>query len=216
MKRLILYDLDGTLVDTLEDIAYAANRMLETLQQPVVPAHDIRRYVGRGVRELVGRCLGSSDSRQIDEAVRIYRDLYRAHMLDHSRLYPHALEVLEYFKDRRQAVITNKPNPYSRDLLTALGVAGYFFEIIGGDSPHPRKPDPASTLALMEQAGAGRDETLFIGDSPVDIDTGRRAGILTVIVGHGLSDGVELRQAGPDMLVQDFSELLMVARRETW
>ncbi len=216
MKQLIIYDLDGTLVDTLEDITCAANHMLRMLQTPGVLAREVRGYIGCGVQELVKRCVKTEDPKRIEYGVSVYRAYYARHMLDQSRLYPGAQAVLDYFKARRQAVITNKPNPFSREILTALGVADYFFEIIAGDSAYPKKPDPAAALAIMQQAGSHPEETLLIGDSPIDIETGRRAGVATVGILHGFSDKDELLAAAPDLLVRDFAELLQRAKAEVW
>lgn len=218
MKRLIVYDLDGTLVDTLEDITASANRMLEHLGLPPIPASEVRGYVGRGIRELVQRCLGTEDEGGLERGLRLYREHYGRHLLDRSRLYPGARETLERFQrlGRAQAVITNKPDPYSTQILTGLGVAGCFTAIIAGDGAYPKKPDPSSLHALMKQQGAAAGETVFIGDSPVDIETGRRAGVATVAVTHGLADVHELAQAAPDATVAGFTELVTLAEAARW
>ena len=216
MKRLVVYDLDGTLVDTLEDLAAATGHALHTLGAPPVPLADVRRAVGRGVHDLIRQCLGTDDAQQIDEGVAIFRAYYAHHFIDRSRLYPGAQALLDHFRGRHQAVITNKPDPFSRQILEALGVAGYFIEIIAGGSRYPHKPDPSSLHALMRQAGAGPQETLLVGDSPIDVETGRRAGVATVMMTHGLSGEAELRAAGPDALVDGFAELLALARRQKW
>lgn len=216
MKRLIIYDLDGTLVDTLEDIASAANHMLSAMGAPRVHASEVRGYVGHGQYEMVRNCLKTDDAARIEAGARLYRAFYTEHMLDHSRLYAGARKVLEHFKTRRQAVITNKPDPYSSRILEALGVAGYLAAIVAGNSRYPKKPDPAAVLALMAQAQVRPDETLFIGDSSVDVETGQRAGVMTVGMTHGLGDEAELRRAGPDRLVDGFPGLLAMARDEGW
>jgi len=216
MKRLIVYDLDGTLVDTLEDIAQAANHMLRELGAVPLPASEIRPFVGRGLQELVKGCLRTDDPAQAERGSKIYRAYYTQHLVEHSRLYPGAREVLDHFRPRAQAVISNKPNPYSSDILRALGVAGYFIRVVGGDSEYPRKPDPSSIRAIMEQAGVSPRETLFIGDSPIDVETGRSAGIVTIAVTHGFSDEEELRAAAPDVLVPSFPELLALAKQQGW
>lgn len=218
MMRLIVYDLDGTLVDTLEDITASANHMLDALGLPGVPASAVRGYVGRGVRELVTRCLGTSDDAQLERGLRLYREHYGRHLLDRSRLYPGAREALQHFKrlGRAQAVITNKPDPYSTQILAGLNVAEYFAAIVAGDARYPKKPDPASLRSLMAQHGVGPGEAVFIGDSPVDVETGRRAGVLTVAVTHGLSDAQELAAAAPDETVESFTALVALAGRHRW
>ena len=216
LKRLVIYDLDGTLVDTLQDIAAATNHMLGALQKPPLDEDTVRRSVGRGLRELVSGCVRTDDQALIDEGIRVWWDYYGHHLADHSRLYPSTVEVLEYFKARQQVVITNKPNPFSRQLLDTLGVARYFRHIIGPDEPYPKKPDPAAVWAVMGELRVTAEEALLIGDSLVDIETGRNAGVLTVVLSHGLADEAELRAAHPDVLVRDFQELLDVARARHW
>jgi len=216
MKRLIIYDLDGTLVDTLEDITEAANHMLTQLGAEPLSAEAVRRLVGKGLEQLVANCLKTQDAGRITEGLAIYRAYYGRHLLDHSRLYPHAREVLEHFKTRHQAVITNKPDPYSRTLLAALDVAGYFHDIIAGNSAYPRKPDPAAVAAVMAATRTTPADTLLVGDSPIDVETGRSAGVFTVAVAHGLADEAELVRLGPDAIVRDFEELLRRAQEEGW
>jgi phosphoglycolate phosphatase len=216
MMRLLLYDLDGTLVDTLEDLSASANHMLRTLGSPTISSREVRRHVGRGVRELVRRCLKSDEPSRIDDGVRIYLAYYAQHRLDHARLYPGVREALEHFKSRRQAVVTNKPNPFSRDILEALGIARYFIDVIAGNSEFPKKPDPGAVRALMRAEAIGPEETLLIGDSPIDVETARNAGVGVVCLLHGLSDEAELSAASPDALVSDFAELLSLAKTRGW
>ena len=216
MKRLIIYDLDGTLVDTKEDIAQAANYMLGQMQLPSMAAQDICRYVGRGLNNLVKGCLRTDDPQRIEQGMKLYRAYYAVHLLDHSRLYPGVQDVLGHFKQRIQVVITNKPNPYSRDILIGLGVAEYFFDIVAGDSVYPKKPDPAAVLSMIDKAQAAPEETLMIGDSSIDVETGRNAGVLTVGIAQGFADDTELQAASPDALVRNFQDLLALARQRGW
>ena len=177
---------------------------------------EVGRFVGRGVHALIGGCLGTDDPKVIEKGIKIYRDYYGKHMLDSSCLYPGALEILEYFKDRKQAVITNKPNPFSAELLAALGTAEYFFEIIPGNSEHPKKPDPGAIFHLMKRQNAGPAETLFIGDSLVDMETGRNAGVETVVLTHGFGTPAELQSLPTAGVFHDFHELLQEAKKRKW
>lgn len=215
-RRLIVYDLDGTLVDTLEDITASANHMLQQLQRPSVPAHLIRGYIGRGLAQLVRACLATDDPELLARGTKIYRAHYTQHLLDRTRLYPDARAVCEFFRPKRQAVITNKPDPYSRDILTALGLAPFFCDIIAGDARYPKKPDPTSLLALMQTEGVTGQETVFVGDSPIDIEAGRRAGVLTVALTHGFTDLKDLQAARPDVLVDSFAHLIQLAQAQDW
>jgi len=216
MKRLIAYDLDGTLVDTRRDIAEAANHMRLKLGLEALPQKEICRGVGMGLRVLIERSLNTQDPKRVDQGMQIYREHYRTHMLDHTQLYPAAREFLTHFQEQHQVVITNKPNPYSKEILAALGVADFFFEIVAGESEYPRKPDPAALLALMKRAEASPQETVLVGDSPIDIETGQRAGVMTACVAHGFVEEEELRTFNPDCLVPDLKALLDVAIRKGW
>ncbi len=216
MKRLIIYDLDGTLVDTREDIARAANHMLAALKAPPLDQLTIERFVGRGLHHLIKSCLKTEDAKQIEKGSKVYRDYYAKHMLDHTVLYPGAREALEYFKGRLQAVITNKPNPYSRQILEALGVAHYFVEIVAGDTDYPKKPDPTAVLSIMKREKVEADETLFVGDSLIDIETGRNAGIETVVISHGFEAEETLQSENSAGVVSGFHELLTFANQKGW
>lgn len=216
MKRLIIYDLDGTLVDTRKDIAAAANHMRGEMGKPPLRPREIEKFVGKGLHHLVKNCLGTEKTKEIEKGAKIYRAYYAEHMLDHSRLYPGVREVLEHFRSRKQAVITNKPNPFSRDLLSALGVGGYFEAIIAGDSEFPKKPHPAAVISVMKNLDIGPAGTLFVGDSGVDMQTGRNAGVTTVAVAHGFEGEDELKLSHPDAVVGDFKELLRLVKEKQW
>lgn len=187
MKRLVIYDLDGTLVDTSQDLRQANAYVLSHL----------------GV-----------SPRQREALFAAY---YAHHAYEHSRLYPGVRRVLAYFHGRsHQALLTDRPNPFARDLVEALGISGYFFDLVAGDSPYPRKPHPTGALALIAKAGVTPAETLLVGDSPLDIETGRNAGVVTIAVSQGMVPMAELRASGPDVLADDFVHLLELATRYGW
>lgn len=214
--KLIIYDLDGTLVDTREDISRAANYMLVQMGRPALSRPQIEKFVGKGLQYLIEGCLQSKDPKQVERGAKYYRSHYVEHMLDHSALYPEVKTVLETFRDRYQAVVTNKPDPYSTQILEALGVGGYFRDIIAGNSSFRKKPDPDAIFALMEKAGAETAETVFIGDSPIDIDTGRNAGVRTITLPQGFSSVEDLISAKAEQIVESFEALLKLAKDEAW
>lgn len=216
MKKLILYDLDGTLVDTRRDIINGVRYALETLKGPPLTDDEIKECVGTGLHALIKQVFRTEDEKLADQGSRLYREHYKKHMLDHTHLYGGARECLEYFKDRKQAVITNKPNPFSTEILEALEVAHYFIAILAGDNGLPFKPDPAAIHHLMEATGATEEETLFVGDSPVDIEAARNAGVEVVTLSHGFASETTLREAKPDHIVRNFSELLQLAEEKKW
>lgn len=176
----------------------------------------VGNFVGKGLHPLVKSCLRTEDPKQIEKGSKIYRAYYKAHMLDHSALYPGTRAVLDYFKERKQAVVTNKPNPFSREILAALGVAGYFTDIVAGDTDFPKKPDPSAVFSIMKREKIAPAAALFIGDSTIDIETARNAGIEAAVVLHGFSTREELQSAAPDAIAEDFAELVRIAEKKNW
>lgn len=216
MKNLIIYDLDGTLVDTREDIALAANHMLRELKLPELSHSEISGFVGRGVFYLISNCLKSQDLKLVEKGIRLYRDYYAKHMLDHSVLFPGAREILDYYRAQKQIVMTNKPDPFSTNMLKALGVAEYLSQIIAGDTVYPKKPDPQGILAMMEQYKVNAAGVLFIGDSLIDIETARNAGVPIAVLTHGFSDREQLQSQAPELIADSFTELLQILKQKGW
>ena len=216
MKKLILYDLDGTLVDTRRDIINSVRYALKTLKGPDLTDDEIKDCVGTGLHALIKQAFRTDDEKLADRGSKLYREDYKRHMLDHTHLYGGARECLEHFEDRKQAVITNKPNPYSSQILEALGVAQYFIAILAGDNGLPFKPDPAAIRHLMLDTDSTEDETLFVGDSPIDIQAARNAGVEVVTLSHGFASEATLREAKPDHIVPDFAQLLRLAQEKGW
>lgn len=216
MKKLIAYDLDGTLADTREDIVLAVQHMLSELEAPARSPQEIISYVGSGLHELVRKSLGSDDMKMIEAGSKIYKTHYGKHMMDHTLLYPGASDVLKYFDGRVQAVITNKPDPFTRRMLEALGVLSCFKYVIPGNGRFPKKPDPASLFHIMKSEGIEPAEALFVGDSVVDLETGRAASVQTVILTHGFNDPNELKSRSPDFLAGGFDELLNISKTNHW
>lgn len=216
MKKLILYDLDGTLADTRRDIIQGVRYALQTLNGPELTDDEIKDCVGTGLHALIKQVFRTEDEALADKGAKLYREHYKKHMLDHTELYPGAREFLEKFKDRKQAVITNKPNPFSSQILAALGVAHYFIAILAGDNGLPFKPDPAAIHHLMDAVDAAEEEVLFVGDSPIDIQAARNAGVEVVTLSHGFASEAVLREAKPDHIVRDFQELTKLAKEMNW
>ena len=216
MKKLILYDLDGTLVDTRQDIINGVRYALEVLKGPDLTDDEIKDCVGTGLHALIKQVFRTEDEKLAERGSKLYREHYKKHMLDHTHLYAGAREFLEYFKDRKQAVITNKPNPFSTEILEALGVAHFFIAILAGDNGLPFKPDPAAIHHLMEETSVTEEEVLFVGDSPVDIQAARNAGVEVVTLSHGFASEATLREAKPDHIVHDFAGLLRLAQEKGW
>jgi phosphoglycolate phosphatase len=187
MIRLIAFDLDGTLIDSRQDIADSINELLETYHAAALPQEAVLAMVGEGARLLIARALkAAAVDASLDEAHERFLTIYDRHLVDHTRLYDGILDVLETLgADARLAVLTNKPGAPAVRIIEHLGIADRFLAVVGGDSPLPRKPDPQALLALCAQAGATPEETLMVGDSWVDVQTGRNAGTRACLVTYG-------------------------------
>lgn len=216
MKKLIVYDLDGTLIDTRRDITAGVNFVLASLGRSPLADQEIESYVGSGLHDLMRKSLKTENQNEVEKGGKIFKKYYEAHMLDHSVLYPGAVEALEYFKDRQQAVLTNKPSPFSENIVEGLAIGHFMMAVLTGGGGRPHKPDPALFEALMRQAGVGPSDCLFVGDSAIDFETGRRAGVETVLLAHGFTPRTELEALGPDWLFDGFSDFLSEVRIQKW
>ena len=185
--RLVVFDLDGTLVDSRQDLADAANRMVEAYGGRRLAVETIAGMVGEGVSVLVGRVLQSAGlAAGLEEAVTLFRALYDERLLVHTRPYTGVPEMLAAIGTRLPlAVLTNKPDGPSRAVLAGLGLERWFTRIVGGDGPWPRKPAPTGLVHLAQSAGVESSETLLVGDSVIDRQTARRAGARVCLARYG-------------------------------
>jgi phosphoglycolate phosphatase len=206
---LVVFDLDGTLIDSAGDLAASVNAALERLAPgtPAVPLERVRTFVGEGAGVLVARTLAAAGvSVSTEKALPVFLECYGARLLDTTVLYPGVRESLDALCDRTLAVLTNKPGGMSRRILEGLGVAGRFTRICGADDVPAKKPDPAGLRMLLDETGIPPASAALVGDSAIDVRTGRAAGVLTVGVTYGL-DPSSLAAAPPDVLIVDLREL---------
>lgn len=202
--RLAVFDLDGTLVDSLEDLHASVNHALGALGLPRRTLEEVRGYVGEGARALLERAVAPR-AHLVDEALALWRPHYEAHLLDRTRPYPGVPELLAG-ASRRLTVLTNKPGAPARRILDGLGLLPRFAEVVGGDEA-PRKPDPSGLLAMVARAGAVPRDAVLVGDSLVDAATARAAGVPFVAVTWGLAPRERLAAAGAAALVDAPAEL---------
>jgi phosphoglycolate phosphatase len=203
----LIFDLDGTLIDSKLDLALAVNATLEHMGREPLEHERIYSYVGDGAPMLVRRALGAGVSEQeVAQGLEHFLSYYRAHMLDHTVTYPGVREGLELLKAYRMAVLTNKPVRFSRGILDGLGIACCFQYVYGGNSFRTKKPDPEGVNVLLRDLGVRPREAMVVGDSEVDVRTARNAGTWVCGVSYGL--GTEgLRTHPPDILVDSLTEL---------
>lgn len=206
---MLIFDLDGTLIDSATDLAVSMNATREHFGLPAIDPALIYSYVGNGAAVLVQRAMGGNVSEErLADASKFFLQFYRAHALEHTKLYP---GVREMIKDVSQAghqlaVLTNKPVQISRDIVASLGLARHFIQIYGGDSFPAKKPDPAGVEALIKQTHSTPADTLLIGDSSVDIKTARNAGVRSCGVLWGFQPE-SFESDPPDLLIRDPREL---------
>jgi phosphoglycolate phosphatase len=212
VRRLFLFDLDGTLIDSRGDISRSLNRTLARMGLPAISEASVYSYVGEGLRVLVQRALQESVQTEppeewIDRAAGIYREEYEKHMFDSTCLMPGVLEVLDFLDWGIFVLVTNKIEKFSRDLLNEFGIADRFQLILGGDSLPQKKPDPAPLFYAMSKFGVPGTESVMIGDSRFDVRAGKAAGTLTLGVAGGFGDRKELEEEGCDIVIETLSEL---------
>lgn len=210
--KLILFDLDGTLIDSEHDLSASVNAMLRHFCRKELPLEVIATYIGDGAPMLIRRALGDpAHAEFLQEALNYFLLYYREHKLDTTRPYAGIAEALQQAanfdgRKRHMAVLTNKPVRASRDILTGLGLSQFFFQTYGGNSFETKKPDPLGAQTLMREAGAEPEETVMVGDSEVDVLTARNGNLWSVGVTYGFAPHT-LERTQPDVLVDTPAEL---------
>lgn len=203
---LIVFDLDGTLIDSKADIAHAVNFALAKEGLPTLPTGTIEGFVGRGMLHLIRDAVGNPDPKEIQKVAENFWDHYMEHLLDETVLYPGVTEFLEKFTRLKKAVVTNKPYAFSKKILEGFQIDHHFRWLIGGDTLGVQKPSPEVLNPIFEEMGR-KPRGLVVGDSQIDIDCGRGAGLLTCGVTYGYRNREEIVAASPDYLIDRFEEL---------
>jgi phosphoglycolate phosphatase len=206
---LLVFDLDGTLVDSRLDLAGAVNATRRHMGMDPLANERVYTYVGNGAPMLVRRALGDGATEaQVQEGLEFFLEYYREHDLDHTVLYPGVKESLERLRGagKQMAVLTNKPVRMSRHIVEGLGIGGHFFQVYGGNSFDFKKPHPIGVETLMREAGVAREATLMIGDSSVDVHTARNAGVACCGVTYGFQPET-LADPAPEILVDRMEQL---------
>jgi len=209
--KLVIFDLDGTLIDSRLDLIHSVNAMLRHLSRPELPGDVVASYVGDGAPMLVRRALGDpKDEKFLKSALEYFLAYYKEHKLDHTTVYagvPEALRHIQSNGTRRQmAVLSNKPVNPSRAIVDALGLGQFFTHVYGGNSFETKKPDPLGIRTILKETGVSADHALMVGDSAIDILTGRNAGLVTCGVTYGFAPHT-LEQAHPDVVVDSPQDL---------
>jgi phosphoglycolate phosphatase len=218
--RLVIFDLDGTLIDSRLDLVHSVNAALRHIGRPELPDDVIASYVGDGAPILIQRALGTeaADEALVRKGLEFFLSYYREHKLDHTTVYPGIPEALAAIRSsangvpRQLAVLSNKPVNPSRAIVDALGLGQYFFQVYGGNSFVTKKPDPEGARKLLAESGVAPEQAAIVGDSHVDVRTGRNAGLWTVGVTYGFATHT-LEDEAPDVLVDSAADLGIIFSR---
>jgi phosphoglycolate phosphatase len=208
----IIFDLDGTLIDSRVDLSLAVNHVLRTFGLRELPVETVSQYVGEGARVLVQRALGPAHAAQLDDGLGIFLAYYGAHLLDHTRPYDGIAEALAALAGQRikLSVLTNKPELLSRSILAGLDLSVHFTAVVGGDSLSARKPDPGGVAYLLAATRTARTRTLLVGDSLIDLQTAQAAQIDFCGVCWGLRHA-DLRAARVERMIAHPRQLERIA-----
>ena len=204
---LMIFDFDGTLASSGADLALAVNFTLNKLLLKPRTQQEIINFVGDGINKLIDRALGRDNLKYHAQAMTIFDDYYREHLLDNTKLYPHALEVLEKFADKKKIILTNKRHKYTLAIAQGLNIAKYFVEIVGADSTPFQKPDKRLMEYLMNKYGPEKKRTIIIGDGVNDIMLAKNSGILSCAYLNGLGNRQELLSLNADYYCESLMEI---------
>ncbi len=212
--KMVLIDVDGTLVDSVPDLAYCVDEMLTALDMSPHGEAEVRHWVGNGVERLVRRALigqldGEPDEALFDKAYPIFMDLYKENTSKRSCLYPGVKEGIDYLKSSgyKLGCVTNKAEIFTHPLLKDLGIFDYFASIVSGDTLEKKKPDPLPLLYSAEKLGVTAEDSLMLGDSISDVKAARAAGFQIICMSYGYNHGVDIRESNPDVVIDSMAEL---------
>lgn len=212
--KLILFDLDGTLVDSVPDLAWCGNAILQQLEMPTRDLASARAWVGNGVERFVKRFISGAMDGEPDEAVfnrglEIFNRLYADNVSRRSVVYPGVGEALQQFSgmEIHLACVTNKPEPFTSDLIAALGLASFFELVVAGNTTARKKPDPMPLHYAADHFGLDYAECLMVGDSSNDVSAARAAGFSIVCVPYGYNHGIRISESNPDLIVDSLEQL---------
>jgi len=207
--RALLFDLDGTLIDSREDLAASVNYALRAVGEPPQTRGAIVRHVGNGMRTLLANVLGKADEATLTDAISAFQDHYGAHCVDKTTTYPYVEETLKRVTEAGQktAVVTNKPKGFADKILNALKLRPFIEVVVGGDTVSERKPHPAPLLEAVKDLGGAIGSTLIVGDGIQDIKAGQAAGIATCVARYGFGFTPEVLSLKPDFSISDFGKL---------
>jgi phosphoglycolate phosphatase len=208
--EVMIFDLDGTLIDSRADIARAVNDTLTSFGADAVPVQEIEKFVGTGVTPLIVQRIRALDPSLVEKAIASFEDIYETTFLNATTTYPGVIKVLEHFLTMPKVVLTNKRTRFVEPILVGLGIRQHFSAVFGAESLPVRKPHPRTIIEICRQLGASVDDAAIIGDTEIDVATGKAAGCKTCAVSYGYGDVERLRALDPDILIDSIGDLTAI------
>ena len=210
--ELLIFDLDGTLIDSRQDIANAVNFTLSKFGIPEKSMQEISSYIGMGVGNLIRKSLGQRQDIPFNKALATFEGYYRQHATDESKLFPAVEEILEYFKHKHKVIITNRNYEFAQIALKATGIDQYFSEIIGGDDIDCMKPSACPLDTAIYKLDINKQRAIMVGDMDIDVLAGKSAGILTCAVTYGIGKRQDIIKAKPDYIIDSLLDLKKIIK----
>ena len=204
---LLIFDLDGTLIESKWDIATAVNLTLADLNIPQRSQEEIFGFVGDGIKRLLRLAVGEDNQERYEDALKVFRSHYLAHCLARTKFYPGIETVLTHFAGKFKAIATNKSLEYTTKIVNSLG-AHHFSYIVGGDDGYGLKPDPRMLVKILDELSVAKDHAVLIGDSTNDINGGHNAGIKVCAVGYGMGDREKMNACRPDWFIEKPEDMI--------
>ncbi|MCM8813073.1 MAG: HAD-IA family hydrolase [Candidatus Omnitrophica bacterium] len=210
--EVLLFDLDGTLVDSSQDIVTAVNAMLRYMGTVPRTSQEVVSFVGHGERALMASALGTTEPAVLERALTFFSDYYVRHLVEETRLYPDVIETLRYLHKQTKCIVTNRSRSSAQVIVREMGLEEYFACVVTGDDSSCVKPSPCPVNRALAGIAHNRRRTMMIGDMDVDILAGKGAGVLTCGVTYGIGSAASIATAQPDFVIENFSELRAMIR----
>lgn len=206
-SKLLIFDLDGTLIDSRKDIAIAVNHTLKEAGLKQLPEEKIYSFVGNGVDYLIEKSIGKSQMLRFDECKKNFMNYYGDHLVDNTTLYDGVLDMLQHFDDKIKCIISSKPTAFCKTIIDRFDLNKFFKEIHGSESFPALKPDPIGVKTLYKKFNVLQEECIFVGDGPQDINAAKNAGVKMAAVTYGFHSENRLKKENPDLLLDSIESL---------
>lgn len=208
----LIFDLDGTLVNSEKDIALSLNHTLRSLRFKEVEERKVRDFIGDGMRSLILRAMETAEEELLNQAITVFRKHYLLHCCDHITLYPGVLGILKFFSDKKLGIVTNKPEEMTFKILDHFKIRNSILAVFGRETTQNKKPHPEPILKMIKRLNVQTEKTMVIGDGTADVLAGKAAGALTCAVTYGYRERSELEDLNPDFLIDKLEDLKKIVR----